>query len=137
MNSAAATFWVQYTPYVVQNLTQHMHQETNNRGITTAKPVGGELRLTLDFAPHDTLLASWAYDPHKALLACVVFDALDGLSPSLTLELEEAYCVSFEEHFETQPGGRQSSIYWLVSVVARRFTKRGTDYPNAWPASGS
>lgn len=105
MNSTAATFWVQETGYPVRALTQHMHQNTDERGREVSRPVSGELRLVLDVRPHDVLLPTWAYAQHKPLAARVVFAALDGLSNSLTLTLDDAHCVSYEEHFETNPGG--------------------------------
>ncbi|RZJ57740.1 MAG: hypothetical protein EOO55_02705 [Hymenobacter sp.] len=131
MNSAEATFWVQETAYVVRSLTQHMHQETNDRGLVNAQPANGELRLVLENLPHDVLLSTWAYTPHLALPARVVFEALDGVSQPLTLTLEEAYCVGFEEHFESNGQG-QAAHYYIVSVVARRIIKQGVAYVNQW-----
>lgn len=135
MNSASATFWVQETSYPVRSLTQHMHQPTADNGYVTANPSSGELRLALEVRPHDLLLPTWAHSPYLALPARVVFDALDHASLSLTLTLEEAYCVSYEEHFEAYPGGQRASFYCLVNVGARRISKRGVEYVNHWPAS--
>ncbi len=131
MNSAAATFWVQDTAYTVRSLTQHMHQETTERGLVNAQPTSGELRLVLENLPHDVLLPTWAYTPHMALPARVVFEALDGVSLPLTLVLEEAYCVGYEEHFESNGTG-QAAHYYVLSVVARRIIKQGTTYVNNW-----
>ena len=133
MNSASATFWVQETAYVVRSLTQHMHQATNSNGYITGNPIIGEMRLVLEVQPRDVLLPTWAYNPAMTLPARVVFDALDAGSMSLTLTLEEAYCVSYEEHYESQPGGKESSFYCVVSVVARRIIKHGVEYVNHWP----
>lgn len=134
MNSAAATFSVQEADYVVRSLTQHMHQPTADNGYVTANPNSGELRLVLDVRPGDVFLPSWAHNPHQALPARVVFAALDGVSMPLTLALEEAYCVSYEEHFEANPhGGEQAAFYCVVSVVARRILKQGVEYVNHWP----
>ena len=136
MNSASATLWVQDTAYVVRSLTQQMNQETSERGDVNAQPTSGEVRLVLDAVPHDVLLPTWAYTPHLAMPARVVFDALDGLSLPLTLLLEEAYCVGFEEHFESNHHG-QASHYYVVSIVARKLVKQGVTYVNHWadPAS--
>jgi hypothetical protein len=131
MNSAAATFWVQDTDYVVRSLTQHTHQETTERGLVNAQPTSGELRIVLENRPHDVLLPTWAYTPHMALPARVVFEALDGVSLPLTLVLEEAYCVSYEEHFESNGTG-EASHYYVLSVVARRLIKQGVTYVNNW-----
>jgi hypothetical protein len=131
MNSAAATFWVQDTDYTVRSLTQHMHQETTERGLVNAQPTSGELRIVLDYRPHDVLLPTWAYTPHMALPARVVFEALDSVSLPLTLVLEEAYCVGYEEHFEANGTG-EASHYYVLSVVARRIIKQGTTYVNNW-----
>jgi hypothetical protein len=131
MNSAAATFWVQDTDYTVRSLTQHMHQETTERGLVNAQPTSGELRIVLENRPHDVLLPTWAYTPHMALPARVVFEALDGVSLPLTLVLEEAYCVGYEEHFESNSTS-QASHYYVLSVVARRIIKQGVTYVNNW-----
>jgi hypothetical protein len=131
MNSAAATFWVQDTDYTVRNLTQHMHQETTERGLVNAQPTSGELRIVLENRPHDVLLPTWAYTPHMALPARVVFEALDGVSLPLTLVLEEAYCVGYEEHFESNGTG-EAAHYYVLSVVARRIIKQGITYSNNW-----
>jgi hypothetical protein len=131
MNSAAATFWVQDTDYTVRSLTQHMNQETTDRGIVNAQPTSGELRIVLENRPHDVLLPTWAYTPHMALPARVVFEALDGVSLPLTLVLEEAYCVGYEEHFEANGMG-EAAHYYVLSVVARRIIKQGTTYVNNW-----
>ncbi len=136
MNSSAATFWVQDTGYSVRSLTQHAHQATVDNGTVTARPISGELSLVLDVRPRDLLLPTWAYSPHLALPARVVFDALDGVSTSLTLTLEEAYCVGYEEHFEHTPAAGQPSFYCLVRVVARQLLKQGVAYTNAWPEKG-
>ena len=133
MNSAAATFRVQGMRYAVRSLTQHTHQATDANGTAAAHPTSGELRLVLDVVPNDVLLPTWAYSPHRALPATVVFDALDGGSQRLTLVLDEAYCVSYEEHFES--GGDGAALYCVVSVVARTITKQGIAYTNLWPGA--
>ena len=132
MNSASATFWVQDTAYTVRSLTQHMHQETTENGSVTSRPTSSELRMLLDVIPGDVLLPTWAYSPDKALSARVVFDALDSGSSSMTLILEDAYCVSYEEHFEPNQAGGNAALYCVVSVVARRISKRGVEYVNFW-----
>lgn len=131
MNSAAATFWVQDTDYTVRSLTQHMNQETTDRGLVNAQPTSGELRIVLENRPHDVLLPTWAYTPHMALPARVVFEALDSVSLPLTLVLEEAYCVGYEEHFEPNDAG-EAAHYYVLSVVARRIIKQGVTYVNNW-----
>ena len=136
MNSVEAHLWVQETAYAVRSLTQHMHQTTAQNGYVTSTPSSGELRLVLEVQPRDVLLPTWAYTPHLARPARVVFEALDGISSTLTLVLEEAYCVSYEEHFEAGPDGQQASFYCLISVVARRITKQGVAYVNHWPLAG-
>ena len=134
MNSAAATFRVQGMSYAVRSLTQHHHQETAVDGTATAHPTSGELRMVFDVVPNDIILASWAYSPHQPLPAMVVFESLDGVSQRLTLELEEAHCVSYEEHFEAGGNG-PAAHYCVVSVVARTITKQGSIYTNPWPAT--
>lgn len=134
MNSAAATFQVQGARYAVRSLTQHTHQDTAANGTATAHPSNGELRLVLDVVPNDVLLPTWAYSPHRPLPATVVFDALDGGSQLLTLVLEDAYCVSYEEHFETTPDAT-AALYCIVSIVARTITKQGIAYTNPWPGT--
>ena len=136
MNSAAATFWVQGNSYAVSSLTQHMHQPTAENGTVTAHPTSGELHLVLDVLPRNATLPAWAYAPHLALPARVVFDALDGLSPALTLRLDEAYCVGYAEHFEHHPAPGQSAFYCVVTLVARRIEKQGVAYVNRWPEAG-
>ncbi len=135
MNSANAHFWVQETAYVVRSLSHHVYQATGENGYVTSTPVCGELRLALNVRPHDVLLPTWAHNPQLALPAELVFDSLDGVSSPLALTLEEAYCVSYEEHFETNPDGEEASFYCIISVVARVMNKRGVAYVNHWPAT--
>ena len=131
--NTAATFWVQSTSYAVRSLTQHMHQETAADGTATRRPTSGALRLLLDVRPHDVLLPTWAYSPHLALPARVVFRPFGDLAQALTLTLEDAYCVGYEEHFEPGHAGGAPAFYCLVNVVARRIRKQGVDYVNPWP----
>jgi hypothetical protein len=53
------------------------------------------------------------------------------VSLPLTLVLEEAYCVGYEEHFESNGTG-EAAHYYVLSVVARRIIKQGVTYVNNW-----
>lgn len=76
-------------------------------------------------------LAAWAKEPFKAISCSVVFSDLDGIGPSMVLALEDAHCVSYAEHFQTDPTGNVS--YFLqLGIAAGRITKQGTEFLNHW-----
>ena len=132
MNSFFATLHVGDLSVPVLTCSQHVHQHTDQRGSPSSRAYAGELQLHLAL-PAGILLPRWAYLPHLALDGYVAFAPLDGVSPSLRLEFEEGYCVSYDEHYEPGVPG-QPALHCHVGIVARRITKRGTTFESNWPA---
>jgi hypothetical protein len=110
--------------------TQQMHQDVDRRGRPVSRTYPGEVHLTMP-VPAGTELIAWANDPHKALPCSIIFSDLDGLGPSLVLRLENALCVSYAEHFQRDADGHVA-FFCQLTLVAEKFTKQRTDFPNTW-----
>ena len=119
--------------YPVDICTQHMHQDLAARGRPATRPYAGELHLTM-LPPANVTLMAWAKNPALAISCCLVFSDLDGVSPSLVLQLENAYCVSYAEHFVTDNSGHVSYFVQL-SIAAGQITKHGVRVTNHWNPS--
>lgn len=111
--------------------SQHMQQDTGWRGRPSTRTYAGEVHLTLP-APRGARLVAWAKEEHQGRTCSLVFRDLDGLSASLVMTLENAYCVSYAEHFVTDPATGQVAYFCQVSIAAGRITKHGTVFTNHW-----
>jgi len=49
----------------------------------------------------------------------------------VTLLLENAFCVSYAEHFEPDADGRVA-YFCQISIVAEKIDKQGTMFDNRW-----
>ncbi|HLK97992.1 MAG TPA: type VI secretion system tube protein TssD, partial [Hymenobacter sp.] len=81
--------------------------------------------------PADTALLAWTRNPTQALPCQVRFNAIDMPIPGLILLLENAFCVSYAEHFEPDADGRVA-YYCQISIVAEKIEKQGTTFDNRW-----
>ncbi|WP_046244423.1 type VI secretion system tube protein TssD [Hymenobacter terrenus] len=116
--------------YLVDVCTQHMHQDVDPQGRPTTRPYAGEFQLILP-PPPDARLVAWAKDPQQALTCSLVFRDVDGIRPSLVLHLEQAYCVSYAEHFQTDDSGHVA-FFVQLSITAARINKHGTEFLSTW-----
>ena len=117
--------------YPIDICSQHMQQDLDFRGRPSTKPYSGELHITMP-SPRDAQLVAWAKEQDKSRTCSVVFRELDGVSASLILTLENAYCMSYAEHFVTDPATGQVSYFCQLSITAGRITKHGTAFTNPW-----
>jgi|GEM_PF-2370208 len=116
--------------YPVDICSQHMQQEVDRWGHVLTQTHPGELHLTLP-PPPDVQLVAWAKNQHEGRTCSVVFREINGASPSLVLTLENAYCVSYAEHFQTDHNGHVS-YFCQLSIAASRITKHGTAFTASW-----
>ena len=117
--------------YPIDICSQHMHQDTDFRGHPSTKTYSGELHITMP-PSRDAALVGWAKEQLKGRTCSVVFRELDGVGASLILTLENAYCMSYAEHFQTDPATGHISYFCQLSITAGRITKHGTAFTNPW-----
>ena len=116
--------------YPITICKQHMRQHLDERGRPSSQVYPGQVELTMP-VPTGTDLIAWARDPHKTLTCHLIFQDLEGLIPSLTLRLEQAYCVSYGEHFQPDVTG-QVAFFCQLTIAAERIIKHGTDFKTRW-----
>lgn len=116
--------------YPIDICSQHMQQDTGPRGRPATRTYAGEVHLTMP-VPRDARLVAWAKEQHQGRTCSIVFRELDGIGASLVLTLENAYCVSYAEHFQTDANGHVS-YFCQLSITAGRITKHGTAFTNHW-----
>jgi hypothetical protein len=130
MASFNATLFVNEHRYPIDLCSQHMHQDVGSRGQPTSRTYSGELIITMR-TPPDCVLLAWAASPQQALACRVVFADLDGVVPSFVLTLENAYCLSYEEHFQPNNEG-QTAYFCQIGITAERIDKRGVAFTSQW-----
>ena len=130
MASFHATLGFQGHEYPISVCAQHMHQAWDQHGRPQSKVTAGELTITMPVPP-DTALLAWARNPLLALPCQVRFSALDTPLAGVTLLLENAFCVSYAEHFEPDADGRVA-YFCQISIVAEKIDKQGTMFDNRW-----
>lgn len=116
--------------YPIDICTQHMQQDYDHHGRPSSKVRGGEVSLTMS-VPADTHLLAWTRNPTLALSCQICFSALDSPFGGVVLALEQAFCVSYAEHFEPDATGR-IAYYVQLSIVAEKIDKHGTTFDNRW-----
>lgn len=104
MASFSAELRVSGASYPLTHCTFGVHQDTYQRGQTSAKVRHGLVQLTLDVPADDGLLV-WAATPDKRQAAAVVFRNAAGGQTMETLALAGAYCVAYAEKFVAGAAG--------------------------------
>ena len=98
MASFSAELHVAGQVFPVLHGTYGFFQATGPRGRVVARVRYGPVQLRLS-VPAGDLLPCWAADPHKRLLAYLLFRDADGGGVLETLTLPAAYCVGYQETF--------------------------------------
>jgi hypothetical protein len=105
-------------------------QATTERGRATAKVRSGLISLSLDVPDGDQLFA-WANDPHKKLSGYLTFYQTNSPIAREILAFEDAFCVSYNEVF--QSGAEPQGAYrCLLQVSAARLALNAATKDSAW-----
>ena len=105
-------------------------QATSERGRVMAKVRSGLLVLHLDVPDGNQLLA-WAADPLKKLSGSVVFHETDRPVVSEQVQFEDAFCVAYEELFESG-AAPQGAYRCTLHVSAARLLLGSLAKDNTW-----
>ncbi|WP_046245310.1 type VI secretion system tube protein TssD [Hymenobacter terrenus] len=124
MGAIVAELHVAGRRYPLTYATYGVHQATDARGRTTAKVRHDLVELVLD-VPEDAFLEAWANAPTKRDAAHIVFLDSAGGSPIETVSLAGAYCVRYEEEFETGASGRYQAFVSLTDPDGFSITPGG------------
>ena len=100
MASFSAEVQVDGLVFRVLHCTYEASQGTDHRGQANTKVRRGPVELLLD-VPDNDLLGAWATAPAKRLAVDIVFRDANGSSALETLHLDAAYCVGYQEYFES------------------------------------
>lgn len=110
--------------------TYEFEQATTDRGRATAKVRSGLITLHLDVPDDDALLA-WATDPHKKLSGSLTFHQTNSPVARETLAFEDAFCVSYNEVF--QSGNEPQGAYrCILQISAARLALNAAAKDSAW-----
>jgi hypothetical protein len=105
-------------------------QTTTDRGRATAKVRSGIVTLQLDVPYGDTLVA-WATDPDKKLSGHITFYETNRPIARETLVFEDAFCVSYNEAF--QSGDDLEGAYrCTLQLSAAKLALNAAEKDSAW-----
>ncbi|WP_046242381.1 type VI secretion system tube protein TssD [Hymenobacter terrenus] len=124
MGATVAELHVAGHRYPITYATYDVHQATDHHGRTIVKVRHGLVELVLD-VPEDAFLEAWANAPTKHAAAHIVFLDSAGGSPVETVSLAGAYCVRYEEVFETGEHGRYQAFVTLADPGGLTLTPGG------------
>ena len=110
--------------------TYEFEQATTERGRATAKVRSGLITLHLDVPDGDQLLA-WATDPRKKLSGSLLFFETNRPIVREKLAFEDAFCVSYDEVF--QSGAEPQGAYrCMLRISAARLALNAAEKDSAW-----
>ena len=110
--------------------TYEFEQATTDRGRATAKVRSGLITLHLD-VPNDDALLAWATDPHKKLSGNLTFHQTNSPVARETLAFEDAFCVSYNEVF--QSGNEPQGAYrCILQISAAKLALNAAAKDSAW-----
>lgn len=121
MASFSADLYVAGQRFAVVQCTYGTDQATDGRGRAVAKVRYGPVQLVLD-VPDNDLLLHWANTPQQQLATDILFRQAAGGGAQETLHMAGAYCVGYQEVFESGDQGLGAYRCHLTLIDPMGFT---------------
>ena len=106
-------------------------QDTDYTGRPCAKPQGGQVSLLIESTAKTDFL-DWTISPTNTKNCKVTFFRRDNMSSLKTVEITDAFCIEYTEHFNSN-AAQPLQIHLILS--AREISIKGTKFTNNWPTS--
>ncbi|MGY3793345.1 type VI secretion system tube protein TssD [uncultured Aquimarina sp.] len=105
-------------------------QDTDYTGRPCAKPQGGQVSLLIESTASADFL-DWTISPTITKNCKITFFRRDNMSSLKNVEVKDAYCIEYTEHFNAE-SAKPLQIHLVLS--AKEITIKGTTFTNNWPS---
>lgn len=103
-------------------------QPTDETGKPQGMPQGGEIVIRIESTGNPELLG-WMLDHNKTKNGKIIFFRRDAMSKLQELNFEKAYCINFEEHFNSD---NDSPLQIEIKLIAQTFDVNGATHEKKW-----
>lgn len=103
-------------------------QPTDETGKPQGMPQGGEIVIRIESTGNPELLG-WMLDHNKTKSGKIIFFRRDAMSKLQELNFEKAYCINFEEHFNSD---NDSPLQIELKLIAQTFDVNGATHEKKW-----
>ncbi len=104
-------------------------QDTDYTGRPCAKPQGGQVTLLIESTSKTDFL-DWCISPSITKNCVITFYRRDNMSSLKNVDIKEAYCIKYKEHFNAE-NAQPLQVHLVLS--AKEIKVKGTTYINNWP----
>ena len=108
-------------------------QDTDQTGKPSSKPQGGQISLLIESTSKTDFL-DWSISPTITKNCKITFFRKDNVSSLKNVEIIDAYCIEYSEHFNAQDS-MPLQIHLILS--AKEISIKGTTFTNNWPSRGA
>jgi len=127
--SFKAVFNVDGKDYNVLSCNYNLHQDVDVTGRPSSIARGGRVNLVLESTDSNALL-QWMSDSYMKKDAKITFNKREENSKLKELEIKEAYCVAYEESFDS---AGSSAMTEAISLSAKTIVIGEAEHTNEWP----
>jgi hypothetical protein len=127
--SFKAVFKVDGKDYNVLSCNFRMHQDVDVTGRPSSIARGGIVNLVVESTDNSGLL-QWMCDSYMKKDATITFNKREENSKLKELEIKEAYCVGYEESFDSAGSGAMTES---ITLSAKSVKMGDGEHLNEWP----
>lgn len=114
--------------YNVLECSYSFTQPTDETGKPQGMPQGGEISIRIESTGNPELLG-WMLDHNKTKDGKIIFFRRDAMSKLQELNFEKAYCIHFEEYFNSD---NDSPLQIELKIIAQTFDVNGATHEKKW-----
>jgi hypothetical protein len=127
--SFKATFKVDGNDYRVLSCNYSMHQDYDVTGRPSSVTRGGVVNVVVE-STDSTALFEWMCDSYMKKDATITFNKRDQDAKMKELEIKEAYCVGYQESFDSSGTG---AMIESLTLSAKSIKLGNGEHENEWP----
>jgi hypothetical protein len=127
--SFKSVFKVDGKEYNVLSCSYSLHQDIDNTGRPSSITRGGTVNIVVESRDGSELF-NWASDSYLKKDATITFNKRDSDAKLKELEIKEAYCVGYQESFDSSGSGAMVESFTLS---AKSIKMGEGSHDNEWP----
>ena len=104
-------------------------QGADNTGRPSQKPRGGQISILIE-STNKTDFLEWMISSNMTKSGEIIFYKRDNLSSLKTVKFSEAYCLSYNEDFDSVS---DEPLKTHVVISAKEISIKDTTFKNNWP----
>ncbi|GAA5089361.1 hypothetical protein GCM10023210_14090 [Chryseobacterium ginsengisoli] len=114
--------------YNVLECEYSFNQPIDGTGKPQGMPQGGQIHIRLESTGNSEFLA-WMLDHNKTKDGKIVFYRRDAMSKLQELNFQKAYCINFNEHFNSS---NAEPLQIKLQLIAKSFDVNGATHEKNW-----